>query len=538
MTPDPAPVDTPAEVPAQDQVDVQVEELPVAPLDGDGWSRLDARKLLLDPVRTLKEFLFPGLIAIFGVSQSNMTYWPLIIPLAILAPIALGTIPWLTTYFRITDSQVQLRTGLLNKRSSTAPLDRVRSVDLEASLLHRILGLEKVQIGTGVDDDRITLDALAREDARQLRTTLLHRARPTATATAEDVDATVGTIDPDVGPGVGPAGGTGHEASTELASINWSWLRFAPFSLGRLVLLAGAIGVLSQFGDNLPIFSEDSVASAWHWIGRFALTMVILVAVLSGLALWIVVAVVGYVIQWWNFRLVRERDSLHLTYGLFTTRSISVEEAKVRGVQITEPALLRIVGGAGLATLATGVEDGVTEVLPPCPRPVAVSVGEQILRSREPLTQALVHHGFRARRRAYFAQIRLALVWPIAAAVAVWQSWISLSWLVAVTVVALALAAVLAESTYRHLGHTLTDGHLVAGSGTLARIRTVLETDGIIGWVFAQSWWQRRGRLTDLVATTAAGSERVIIHDVPLATAVALANAATPGLLTGFLDAP
>jgi len=51
----------------------------------------------------------------------------------------------------------------------------VRSVDLEASLLHRILGLQKVQIGTGVDDDRITLDALATADAQALRTTLLTR---------------------------------------------------------------------------------------------------------------------------------------------------------------------------------------------------------------------------------------------------------------------------------------------------------------------------------------------------------------------------
>ena len=39
---------------------------------------------------------------------------------------------------------------------------RIRTVDLEATLLHRILGLAKVQIGTGVDAARLTLDALAR----------------------------------------------------------------------------------------------------------------------------------------------------------------------------------------------------------------------------------------------------------------------------------------------------------------------------------------------------------------------------------------
>ena len=67
-------------------------------------------------------------------------------------------------------------------------------------------------------------------------------------------------------------------------------------------------------------------------------------------------------------------------------------------------------------------------------------------------------------------------------------------------------------------------------------MRTVLETDGIIGWVVSQSWWQRRVGLVDLTATTAAGTERVLVRDVRLDVAVALADRATPGLLTDFVD--
>ena len=105
-------------------------------------------------------------------------------------------------------------------------------------------------------------------------------------------------------------------------------------------------------------------------------------------------------------------------------------------------------------------------------------------------------------------------------------------------VVLAVLAAVVGESSYRHLGHALAGRHLVAGSGALARIRTVLETDGIIGWVVTQSWWQRRIGLADLTATTAAGAERVLVRDVRLEVAVALADRATPGLLTDFVVVP
>jgi putative membrane protein len=508
----------------------------VIPAPGDGWSRLSPRKLLLDPVKVLRQALVPVVVGLIGVSQSDNRFWPFLLPVAVIGPVVLGAIPWLTTHYRLTDTQIQVRRGLLNKSTSTAPLERVRSVDLEASLLHRILGLEKVQIGTGVDDDRIELDALAVADAAALRTTLLRRRSTAEALPVTDPLVTDPLVtDPSVAAQPAPAPDPAPEV---LARIDWSWLRFAPFSLARLVLVAGAVGVVSQFADDLPIWNEGTATSVWAWVRQFALVAVVTVVLVVGLAGWVLVAVTGYVVQWWNFRLVREHGSLHLTTGLFTTRSITVEEAKVRGVQLTEPALLRVVGGAGLSTLATGVEHGVTEVLPPCPRDVAVSVGEAVLVGSGPLVDPLVEHGPLARRRAWFRQVRASLVLAVAAGVAVWWFEEPWWWAATIAVAALAFAALVGESSYRHLGHALADDHLVAGSGTLARIRTVLETDGIIGWVVAQSWWQRRIGLADLIATTAAGAESVLVRDVRLDVAVALADRATPGLLTAFVTAP
>lgn len=498
------------------------------PAPGDGWVRLSPRKLLLDPVKAVGQAVVPVVVAIVGVSQSDMRWWPFFLPLAILAPLAFGAIPWLTTHYRLTESQIQVRSGVLNKTTSTAPLDRVRSVDLEASLLHRVLGLQKVQVGTGVDDDRITLDALAAADAQALRTTLLRRRAVPPAAGPVPGDA-IEEAAPDLPPVPQPP-------PTLLARIDWSWLRFAPFSLSRLVILAGALGVFSQFADELPIWNEETATSVWEWITQFAVVAVVLVLLVGALAGWVVVAVGGYVVQWWNFLLVREHGSLHLTHGLFTTRSITVEEAKVRGVELTEPALLRIVGGAELATLATGVEDGVTQVLPPCPRDVAVGVGGAVLESAGPLTRPLVEHGPRARRRAWFRQLRAATVVVVLAGVAAWWFEVSWGWVAVLAAVALVGATLVGEASYRHLGHALTDRHLIAGSGDLARIRTVLETEGVIGWVVAQSWWQRRIGLAELTATTAAGHERVLVRDVALDVAVALADRATPGLLTPFVQ--
>ncbi|HEY0645085.1 MAG TPA: PH domain-containing protein, partial [Nocardioides sp.] len=269
---------------------------------GEGWSRLSPRKLLLDPVKAVGQAIVPVVVALVGISQSDPRFWPVILPIAVLGPVVFGALPWLTTHYRLTDTQIQVRSGILNKKTSTAPLDRVRSVDLEASLLHRILGVQKVQVGTGVDDDRITLDALAVADAQALRTTLLRRREVAAPAPPTDLPPIE-----DVPP---PPPAAPQPAPVPLARIDWTWLRFAPFSLGRLVLLAGAVGLLSQLGDDLPIWNQETATSAWEWITQFALVAVVVALALGSLAVWLVVSVSGYVVQWWNFVLAREHDSL------------------------------------------------------------------------------------------------------------------------------------------------------------------------------------------------------------------------------------
>lgn len=501
---------------------------PVEPPEAP-WRRLSPRNLLIDPVKVLGQFAFPAVVALVGISSGDrgMPWWAL--PLIVVGAVALGVLPWLTTFYRTTDTQFQIRSGLLNKKTKTAPLDRVRSVDLEASLLHRIVGLSKVQIGTGVDDDRITLDSVTAEEAAGLRSFLLSRRTP-----APEL-APGGLLPTGVDEAAPPSGvREAPQAPRVLAEIDWAWLRFAPFSLARLVVLAAAVGALSQFGDQLPV--ADTAASAWTWVHQFALYLVIGGLLIGGLTGWVMVAVTGYIVQWWNMRLTREAGSLHLTAGLFTTRSITVEEQRVRGVQMQEPVLLRLVGGAELSTLATGVgSGGVTAILPPCPRGVARSVGADVLETTAPMTVPLTEHGPAARRRSWIRHVWGALLLTAVPLVA--MTWVDVpTWVpVVVALVSLAFAAVAAEASYRHLGHATTPDHLVVGSGELTRVRTVLEHDGIIGWVVRQSWFQRRLALATLVATTAAGAERVIARDIPLVKAIQLADDSTPGVLTPWL---
>ena len=114
-------------------------------------------------------------LVLFGRATDPGGCWGL---LAVGIPVLLGVLRYLTTSYRLTPSRVEVRHGLLNKRVLSAPLDRVRTVDLSASPIHRALGLVTLRIGTGQTtgkgEERLSLDGLSAPEAAVLRQTLLH----------------------------------------------------------------------------------------------------------------------------------------------------------------------------------------------------------------------------------------------------------------------------------------------------------------------------------------------------------------------------
>ena len=508
-------------------------------VEDEGWNRLSTRMLVVHPVRTLMSLAVPLLLLMFGFGPGGDNRWIIYAVGGGVIALVIGVLPWMFTRYRFTPEQLQLRTGLFNRRVLTAPLDRIRSVDIESTPIHRILGLAKVRVGTGVDSSQIELDGLTQEQAAVLRVDLLRR--------SQEVDAPAEAGQGEAAPGE-PETATSHQAAAPaeervLAQIDWSWLRFAPFSLGSLVVVAGVVGVLFQFGDDLPVDEVGLVQETWAWVLAQALLVLVAGIVLAVTVGWVLLSTASYVLNWWNLRLVREPNAnIRLSRGLLTTRSQTLERAKVRGVSMGEPFLLRFVRGAELTALATGVGlGGTVKVLPPAPRAVVQSVGHELLEEAGPLTMELVGHGPRARRRIHVSQQWGSLITAALVAVptfvfdvwwfASWPWWLPLAVLGGLGL----LNVLIADSAWRNLGHGLTQDHLVVQTGAVVRTRSALERAGIIGWVVHQSFFQRRLGLADLIATTAAGGESLVAPNIPLELAAGLADRATPGMLDGFL---
>ncbi len=485
------------------------------------WRRLDARMLLINPVRELVRYI-PALVGILiaGTAHGGQGEWWSLAGLA--AVLALGVSRWATTRYQIDADQIQLKTGLLRKRVITARLDRIRTVDVTAHALHRLLGLARVVIGTGTSDqkkDGLELDGLSATAAASLRDELLHRhgaAAPTMAHAAAEEDV--------------------------LLRLDLSWLRFAPFTL------SGAITGLALLGFTLNVLQQARVdagnigvvRSASHHLGATPVWGAVLQLIVAVVLVSSLLAVIGYLLAFYGFRLSRHPGgSLGVTRGLLTTRSTSIEHRRLRGVGVSEPLLLRAAHGARLVALTTGLrvgrgsERGGTVLAPPAPREVirrtAVAVLDEAGASAAVLAP-LSRHGSAALRR----RITRAAAVPLIAVVVALVGWGTYGWpgWVAIAGVAILGAAVLVGlDRYRSLGHGVFGDYLVTSRGSLDRRRASLETAGVIGWNVRQTFFQRRAGLVTVTATTAAGRQSYSITDVTAERGAALVTEATPALL-------
>jgi len=507
------------------------------------WRRLSARMLLIHPVRELGRYIpaILGLVVAGRSLEEGQWWWA---PLGVVAVIALSVLRWATTRYRITPEQVQLRTGLLHRRTTATPTDRVRTVDVTASVLHRVLGLAKVDIGTGTQQlfGGLSLDSLLAAEATALRAELLHRSAvasfdaPAAVAFgagAEEDAITSGIDDTEVA----------TRDDTELARLDLRWVRFAPFTMSGVLGAAAILGIGSRLLDQLDIKPDDlgPVRGALDYLQRTPIWLDVLLGLVAFVAFLVVLSISGYVLSYWGFRLSRHaQGTLHVTRGLLTTRATSIEERRLRGVELSEPLLLRAVHAARLSGITTGLkgsgaaDGGSSLLLPPAPLTVARDVAAQLLRDPAPLGVQLTPHGPAARRRRFSRALLGSLVLVAAAGVAIWFDAPRWLWLPAIATIP--VAAMLAADRYRSLGHALSGDCLVTRQGSLDRHTAVLECDGIIGWNLGQTFFQRRAGLASLTATTAAGGQAYAVIDVPLPIALSLGNRALPGLLGEFLE--
>ena len=202
---------------------------------------------------------------------------------------------WFTTRYRITDDRVEVGSGLFRRRVRAVSRDRIRTVDVTARAMHRLLGLARVDDRHRALGPRRRRRRAARRPHRgrgraALRQELLHRREPAPTPATE---ATAEAPAP--------------EPETELARLDPAWVRYAPFTLSGLVSIGVVAGFLANVANEAHFDPERLRPAARSGrpprprAGRARRRGARARAVVAV----VVASTVGYALAFWDFRLTR-----------------------------------------------------------------------------------------------------------------------------------------------------------------------------------------------------------------------------------------
>ncbi|WP_192725940.1 PH domain-containing protein [Mycobacterium sp. OAS707] len=411
-----------------------------------------------------------------------------------------GVARWFTTAYRIDAEEVRLRKGVLQRKVLSVPRNRIRSVSTDARLLHRLLGLTVLRLGTGQEatrDAAFALDAVEAGQVPRLRAILL------ADSLAIEQET----------------------SGRELARWQPSWLRYSPLSFTGLAMIAAAVGLVYQAGAIAALQDSRLARSGVEAAERFGVAASLSVAAVVVLVASVVLSVLRSLVTYGNLVLRRDAELLHLEHGLLRLREHTFDMRRLRGGTLREPLLVRLFGGAGLDAVMTGV-GGAGEaslLLPPCPRVTAESVLSGLIANPDAVSGPLQAHGAAATRRRWTRALALPAVLLIVMVVVPTPIW---GW--PVWVVLTVCCVLLAVDRSRALRHRVDPEWLVARSGSLDRRRDCIAAAGIIGWTVRQTLLQRRAGVATLIAATAAGVKRYRVIDVPAELAWTIAAAASP----------
>ncbi|WP_375002575.1 PH domain-containing protein [Aeromicrobium sp. CTD01-1L150] len=552
--------------------DVGLVEERDAPLDADApWHRLSGRMIVVDVVRTLLS-IAPSLIA-FGLLDVRLTWGtggPLL-GLAVIGAVGAGhdALRWVTTRYRLTEEHLERSTGLFVRRYRSIRRERIRSVDTDARLRHRVAGLRVVLVGAGqqsaASESALALDAIVRADAVMLRDRLL----------GHDVAAEEARDRPE---------------DSVFARFQLWWIVYNVVGVWAFLMAAGLVGgggaFLSAFGVNAFGWAGDLLGwGSLDWVARIGLLVVLLAAVgVLGLG-------VNYVTAYWNFELARVpgggagpraaestaggagpraaesaaggagpraaesagggagpvadgapemSTQLRTRHGLFRTREVNRDDRRLRGVMISEPVLWRWMRLTDTEVITTGLSiwspNQPASILPRTPRSVARDVASRVLQTDpDPVAAAVHRQPARAlRRRLVWATVAVAVALATLAYVVVltslpgWTLWTALGlWPIALG------AAVVA---YRALGYAVVGTYAVVRSGLVSRRTAILQRKAVSTIIVRESVLQRRLGLRTVMLATAAGWGAYAATDLDAADAVEFATQAAPGLLDPYVE--
>jgi putative membrane protein len=283
-----------------------------------------------------------GLPAIIGITSGRGLGWIALAAVGIAAVSLVWTwINWRRFTYEVTDSELVIERGLLNRTRRSIPLERIQDVGIEQGPLSRIFGLAEVRVETGGGDkDEAVLDSVSLAEAARLRGALRGApARPmVGLDPGEDAPPVEDTLT-DVF-----AMSPGRVLLLGLFSFSLVWI--AALATG-IQFLGDAMGFGWDEIADMAKSAQGEVQSRLNYSTGFGLFgLVVVLGVVTGVA--------RTVLREWNFKLRAGIGRFRRTRGLLTRSEVVVAMRRVQLALIQRGPFRGLLGWNALSVQTLG----------------------------------------------------------------------------------------------------------------------------------------------------------------------------------------
>lgn len=270
---------------------------------------------------------------------------------------------WRFHTFRISDTAVEVKKGILSRSQRRAPLDRVQGVNLTRPFIARLIGLAKLEIVGAGADANVQLEYLATSNAEKVRADILLRASGIR-------EAKVAAQQPTAAGQTGFATRVAHTVTDGAAGI---------------VMGVDNTDIASQSVVRIPVgrlIGSHLVGGALFGLLAFiAIMIVISVTVTPYVLFGMLPAVIGIgaytvstIMKTLRYSIAPTRDGVRVTFGLTTTVTETIPPGRIHAIQVSQSLLWRPFGwyavrinrmsGKSAQQQANGQSDPFTTILP------------------------------------------------------------------------------------------------------------------------------------------------------------------------------
>lgn len=338
-------------------------------------NRLHLAAALLAAIKGVKDLLIPMLILLVsqGFRGGTGFNWRLVIAAALVVSTAgWGLLQWSQFRYRVEDGQLKVDEGILIKKKQSIPLTRIQTVDFSEGLLHRMMGLVKVQVQTaGGKKPEAVFSAVTRAEANRLEREL--RCSPEAAPILPETEAVppltadsepalplgdsaihpaqpVQTAESTQGPLTEqPAAGLPGGAPEITYKLPTGRLFLAGLTVGNLgVGISILFALLSQADD---LFPSLKVYQMWS---RFSGLRTILIFCSIVILLAWLLAVASAIIRFAEFTLIKRGGEVQITRGLLERSKVTLPTRRIQAVRVTQEFIWKPFGLVAVHVVCAG----------------------------------------------------------------------------------------------------------------------------------------------------------------------------------------